>query len=174
MLGVYIHIPFCSNICSYCDFAKVYYNSKYINNYLDKLEIEIKERYKNEVVDTIYIGGGTPSSLSYLELKRLLDIIKVFKVKDDFEYTIESNVESLDIDKIKLLKDYGINRISLGVQSFDGKCLKILGRKHSKEEVFKCIKEIKSCGLTNINIDFMYAPELLSIHLNKAGKLLLG
>ena len=83
MLGVYIHIPFCKNICSYCDFCKMYYNKKYSNNYLNSLEKEIKDRYKNEEIDTLYIGGGTPSSLDIDELKKLFEIIKIFKLKSE-------------------------------------------------------------------------------------------
>ena len=80
MLGVYIHIPFCKNICNYCDFCKVYYKTGYVSRYLDSLELEIKNRYKFEEIDTIYIGGGTPSSLNIEELRRLFDIIKIFRL----------------------------------------------------------------------------------------------
>ena len=117
MLGVYIHIPFCKNICNYCDFCKVYYKTSYVSKYLDSLEIEIKSRYKNEEVDTIYIGGGTPSSLSIDELKKLFDIIKIFKLKDNYEFTIECNIELIDEEKLKLFKEVGINRLSFGVES---------------------------------------------------------
>ena len=79
IMSIYIHIPFCMSICTYCDFCKIIYNKKYINSYLDMLEKEIKERYKGEKVKTIFIGGGTPSSLDIDELKRLLDIVNIFK-----------------------------------------------------------------------------------------------
>ena len=74
MKSVYIHIPFCKNICSYCDFSKIYYNEKYIDKYLNALEKEIKKRYSNEIINTIYIGGGTPSSLTLKELEKLFSI----------------------------------------------------------------------------------------------------
>ena len=155
MLGVYIHIPFCKNICNYCDFCKVYYKTGYVSKYLDSLEIEIKKRYKNEQVDTIYIGGGTPSSLSLEELRRLFDIVKIFKLKDNYEFTIECNIENIDEDKLRLFKAGGINRLSFGVESFDKDILKILGRYHDEEMVFKNIFLSKKY-FDNINIDLIY------------------
>jgi len=155
MLGVYIHIPFCKNICNYCDFCKVYYKSEYVLNYLDSLELEIKSRYKNEMVDTIYIGGGTPSSLNIDELKRLFNIIKIFKLKDNYEFTIECNIESIDEDKLKLFKENRVNRLSFGVESFDKNIIKILGRYHDKEMIFKNI-ELSKKYFNNINIDLIY------------------
>lgn len=153
---IYIHIPFCSHICSYCDFPKVLYNKKYINNYLDSLDREIKERYKGENVVSIFIGGGTPTSLDYDELKRLFDITKLFNKSDDFEFSIESNIESLNEDKIKLLKKYNVNRVSLGVQSFNDGCLKELNRYHNKDMVFNVVSLLKKNGIVNISIDLIY------------------
>ena len=155
MLGVYIHIPFCKKICNYCDFCKVFYNEKYTLRYLDKLEDEIKSRYKGELVDTIYIGGGTPSSLSLLELRRLFDIIKIFKLKDKYEATIECNIEDICIDRLKLFKDNNINRLSIGVESFDKDNLLILGRSHNEDNIFKNIELCKKY-FDNINIDLIY------------------
>lgn len=155
-LGVYIHIPFCSSICSYCDFCKIYYDSRYLTQYLDSLEFEIKSRYKGEKVNSIYIGGGTPTCLGYQELERLLDMTNLFNKSDKLEFTIESNVESLDDRKIEILNKYNVNRISLGVQSFDDDCLRVLNRKHSKEMVTNVIRKLKTNGLTNINIDIIY------------------
>ena len=155
MLGVYIHIPFCKKICNYCDFCKVFYKTGYVSDYLDKLELEIKSRYNNEIIDSIYIGGGTPSSLSLLELKRLFNIVKIFRLKDNYEFTIECNIEYIDEEKLKLFKDNGVNRISFGVESFDKDILKILGRDHDKEMVFKNI-ELSKRYFDNINIDLIY------------------
>lgn len=153
---IYIHIPFCAQICSYCDFPKVLYNQKYINNYLENLEKEIKERYQNEEVYTIFIGGGTPTSLSYSELEKLLQITSNFQKNKNLEFTIESNIECLDIPKIKLLKKYSVNRVSLGVQSFNSKNLTELNRKHTKKEIFEVIKNLKKEGINNISIDLIY------------------
>jgi len=155
MLGIYIHIPFCKNICSYCDFCKVYYKTGYVSKYLDSLELEIKSRYKGKMVDTIYIGGGTPNSLNLDELRRLFDIIKIFKLKDNYEFTIECNIESIDEDKLKLFKENGVNRLSFGVESFDKSILKILGRYHDEEMIFNNINLSKKY-FNNINIDLIY------------------
>ena len=153
---IYIHIPFCDCICSYCDFCKILYNNKYINNYLDNLEKEINCRYKNELIKSIYIGGGTPSSLSYQELERLFNIIKIFKLDSNYEFTIECNVNNLDINKIKLFKDNGVNRVSLGVQSFNKEILTILNRSHTYKEVYNVINNLKNNNINNINIDLIY------------------
>ena len=156
IMSIYIHIPFCMSICTYCDFCKIIYNKKYINSYLDMLEKEIKGRYKGEKVKTIFIGGGTPSSLDKDELKRLLDIVNIFKRDEEIEFTIESNVESIDDNKLRLMKEYGVNRLSIGVESFDDNTLKLLGRTHNKDDVFNKVKMAKKY-FDNINIDLIYA-----------------
>lgn len=153
---VYIHIPFCNNICSYCDFSKVYYNKKYIDKYLDCLEEEINDRYKGNRIKSIYIGGGTPTSLDCDELDRLFDIISIFNKDDDIEFTMESNIESLDIDKIKIFRNNGVNRVSLGVQSFNNDVLRVLNRKHDKEQVIELVDKLKNNGIYNISIDLIY------------------
>ena len=153
-MSIYIHIPFCSNICSYCDFAKFYYNSDWVDNYLLSLEKEIKLNYKGEVVDTIYIGGGTPTVLNTNQLEKLLKITNLFK-KNDIEFTVETNVD-LSLEKIKLLKKYGVNRISIGVQTVNPKYLKFLNRNHTKEEVINLINLLKEYNF-NINVDLIYA-----------------
>lgn len=155
MLGVYIHIPFCNHICNYCDFCKIYYNSDYVSKYLDSLKLEINNRYKNEIVDTIYIGGGTPSCLNLDELKKLFDIIKIFRLKDNYEFTIECNIESIDESKLKLFRENGVNRLSIGVESFNEDILKILGRNHNKDMIFKNMYFSKKY-FNNINIDLIY------------------
>jgi len=157
MKSAYIHIPFCNNICSYCDFCKVFYNKKWINDYLNALELEIKTNYKGETLDTIYIGGGTPSSLNINELNKLFDILKIFKLNKTYEFTFECNIEDINIDKIKILKENKVNRLSIGVQSFNEKHIKLLNRHHTKEEVFKKIELLKNNGFDNINIDLIYA-----------------
>lgn len=153
--AVYIHIPFCNHICSYCDFAKMYYNKKWVNSYLDSLEYEINSNYNNEIINTIYIGGGTPTSLDLNELRKLFNIIKLFKKNKNIEYTIEANIENITEDKIKLCKEYGINRISIGIQTLNDKYIKYLNRYHEKEEVFNKIHMIKKY-IDNINIDLIY------------------
>lgn len=155
-MSIYIHIPFCNSICTYCDFCKIFYNKKYINDYLNNLEQEIKVRYKSEIVNTIFIGGGTPSSLDDEELIRLMNIIEIFKLNDNYEFTVECNIESITENKLKILKDNGVNRISIGVESFDKNIIKLLGRNHTKIDVYNKIKLVKKY-FDNINIDLIYA-----------------
>ena len=149
-MSIYIHIPFCNSICTYCDFCKILYNKKYINDYLDNLEKEIKVRYKSEIVNTIFIGGGTPSSLDDEELIRLMNIIEIFKL------TVECNIESITENKLKIMKKYGVNRISIGVESFDNSIIKLLGRNHTKKDVYNKMGIVKRY-FSNINIDLIYA-----------------
>ena len=153
-MSIYIHIPFCNSICTYCDFCKIFYNKKYINDYLNNLEQEIKVRYKSEIVNTIFIGGGTPSSLDDEELIRLMNIIEIFKLNDNYEFTVECNIESITENKLKIMKKYGVNRISIGVESFDNSIIKLLGRNHTKKDVYNKMKIVKRY-FSNINIDYV-------------------
>ena len=155
--AVYIHIPFCNYICAYCDFCKVFYNKEYVNRYLDALDKEINANYKGEIITSLYIGGGTPSSLSLGELEKLFSILKTFKLSKDCEITIEVNPDSLSLDKIKLFKDNGVNRVSLGVETINSKLQDVLERWTSKDRVVKCIDSLKSNDITNINVDLIYA-----------------
>ena len=155
-MSIYIHIPFCNSICTYCDFCKIFYNKKYIDDYLNNLEKEIKMRYKGEMVNTIFVGGGTPSSLNDVELIKLMNIIKVFKLNNEYEFTIECNVESITENKLKIMKKYGVNRISIGVESFDNSIIKLLGRNHTKKDVYNKMEIVKRY-FSNINIDLIYA-----------------
>ena len=157
MKSCYIHIPFCSDICSYCDFCKMRYNKEWIDTYLDSLRNEIENYYKGEKIRTLYIGGGTPSSLSIDELNKLFDIVSLLNLENLEEYTIECNIESLDNEKLILFKKNNINRLSIGIQTFNDKYLKLLNRNHTKEEVFEKIEMAKMIGFDNINVDLMYA-----------------
>ena len=163
---LYIHVPFCKTICSYCDFCHRVYDNDLVNKWLSVLEKEIKEKCKDNY-ETIYIGGGTPTSLSYEQLTKLLELIRPY-TKDVIEYTIEVNPESLDLNKINIFKQYGINRISMGVQSSNDELLKLLNRKHTFEDVEEKIKLLKDNGLKNISIDLMYSLPYQTIEiLNK-------
>lgn len=155
--SVYIHIPFCKIICSYCDFCKMYYNSKLINEYLDTLNSEIISKYNKKIIETIYIGGGTPNCLNDQELEKLFNILKQIKLSKKYEYTIECNIEYLTINQINLFKKYGINRVSIGIQTFNINHLSFLNRNHTKQEVFNKINLLKTNGIENINIDLIYA-----------------
>ena len=154
--SAYIHIPFCKSICSYCDFSKMYYNSNFVNSYLNALSNEIKEDYKGEILETIYIGGGTPSSLSIDELKHLFLITNTLNLSDNYEFTIECNIEDVNKEKLELFKNNKVNRISIGVQSFNNKILKYLNRKYDSEIILKKINLAKKY-FDNINIDLIYA-----------------
>ena len=156
MKSVYIHIPFCDTICSYCDFCKFLKNNEWIDKYLISLEREKNANYKGEVLDTIYIGGGTPSCLNVEELTKLFNVIKVLNKNKDYEFTFECNIENITEDKLKLLYENGVNRLSIGVQTFNEKYLSFLNRKHTKEEIINKINICKEIGFKNINIDLIY------------------
>ena len=126
-------------------------------DYLKELEKEIKNNYNNDVLKTIYIGGGTPSSLDLEELEYLFNILDSLIKDTNYEYTIECNVENLTEEKIKLFKKYGINRVSIGVQTFNEKYLKFLNRHHSRDDVINIINILKKYNINNINVDLIYA-----------------
>ena len=157
MKSVYIHIPFCSSICSYCDFSKFYYNEDWVNQYLEALNNEIDLNYKGEVLNTLYIGGGTPSCLNIEQLTKLFNIIKKFNLSTKVEFTFECNVENINKEKLEFLYKKGVNRLSIGVQTFNNDLLKTLNRHHTKEEVIEKINLAKSIGFNNINVDLIYA-----------------
>jgi len=152
--SMYVHIPFCKSICSYCDFTKVFYSFLYEEKYLDSLEEEIKKDNPNKC-NTIYIGGGTPSVLSNHGLERLLKLVSSYLEKD-YEFTIEVNPETIDEDKIRLFKKYGINRVSIGVESFSDEMLRILSRKHNFDDVKRCVDLLNKYGIDNYSFDFIY------------------
>ena len=153
----YIHIPFCEKICSYCDFCKMYYKEELVDRYLDSLEQEIDSIYKGEILDTIYIGGGTPSCLNINQLEKLFNILNKLNKSKNIEYTIEGNFSSTTKEKLLLYKKYGINRLSLGLESINKNNLKLLERNTSKEEAIETIKIMKDMGFNNINVDLIYA-----------------
>ncbi len=155
--ALYIHIPFCNKICSYCDFCKLLYTDKFIDKYLEALEKEILDTYHGEVIETIYIGGGTPSCLSYDKLERLFQILNVVKKSEACEFTIEGNFDSTSYEKLDLYKKYGVNRLSFGIETTNEKLLKFLNRDLDKKQVINIIDYSNKIGLDNINVDLMYA-----------------
>lgn len=154
--GIYIHIPFCNKICSYCDFCKNFYNEKIVEDYLNTLSKEVECNYKNECVNTIYIGGGTPSSLSIQMLDKLFSITNKIKLTDDYEFTFECNYEDITEELLIKLKDNKVNRLSIGFQTFNKKFEPILERTIDKEKMIKNVFLAKSF-FNNINVDLMYA-----------------
>lgn len=154
--SVYIHIPFCKTICSYCDFCKVFYNKNWTKKYLSALKKEIIDRYNKETIKTIYFGGGSPSSLSLEELDILLSYIYLFNLDYNPEITFECNLNDINKDLLKILKNYNVNRLSIGIQSFNEDNLLILGREHTYKEAKEKIALLRSMGFNNINLDLMY------------------
>lgn len=156
MRGLYIHIPFCKSICNYCDFTKLVSSKenqeKYINRLLDEIDY-----YDNELknIDTVYIGGGTPNSLPLNLLEKLLIKIKPILEKS-IESSIELNPEFINKDLVNLLTKYKINRVSIGVESFNDTILESINRKHKKDDVINSIKLLKKNNINNINIDLIY------------------
>ena len=152
--SIYIHIPFCNQICNYCAFSKMYYIEKWIQPYLKALKQEIESTYQQDIVDTIYIGGGTPTSLKPKELEQLLKITNIIQKSNHLEFTIECNIEDITKEKMNILKKYGVNRLSIGIQTFNRKHLKNLNRNY-QENYLEKVKLAKKY-FNNISIDLMY------------------
>ncbi len=155
--AVYIHIPFCNSICSYCDFCKVVYNNDWIKPYFEILNKEIDNAYMGEEITTLYIGGGTPSCLSINELKELFKITDKFKKSQDIEFTMECNINDLEEDKLKLFYEAGVNRLSIGIESFNPEKLQFMRRTSNFKDAKKKIEMARKIGFKNINLDLMYA-----------------
>ena len=151
--SLYIHIPFCEKICDYCDFTKLQYFRKFALPYLKALKEEL-DSYHIKKVKTIYVGGGTPTVLDDDLFLELLKIIKPY-AEDINEYTFEANPESLSLEKIKMLKEYGVSRVSIGVQTTNDKILEKLNRHHTFKQVKEAIKNLKENGIDNINVDLI-------------------
>lgn len=156
-IGIYIHIPFCKKKCFYCDFTAFQNLEFWIDSYFENLkkEIILYQKNMNVEVDSIYIGGGTPTYVDYHYIIELVEILKNFDLSHVKEFTIEANPNSLTLEKLKAYKNLGINRISLGVQSFDDKVLINIGRDHNKEIVLKDIENIRKAGFDNISLDMI-------------------
>ncbi len=168
MAGIYIHIPFCKQACHYCDFH-FSTSLQYKTAFLDALKKEIilrKNYLENEIISTIYFGGGTPSLLSQAELLGIIDSLKQnFVIHQDAEITLEANPDDLTDLKIKELKSTPINRLSIGIQSFYDKDLKLMNRAHSSSEAHNSVKLAQENGFNNITIDLIYGiPTLTHNH----------
>ena len=151
--SLYIHIPFCHKICDYCDFTKLQYFRNFAIKYLEALKDELNS-YQIKDLKTIYVGGGTPTALDDDLFEELLKIIGEYSSGVQ-EYTFEANPESLSLNKIKMLKSHGVNRVSLGVQTTDDKILKAVNRDHNFAKVKTAIKNLKEVGIDNINVDLI-------------------
>lgn len=155
MASLYIHIPFCKGICSYCDFAKLIYNQRWAFSYIEALKDEIDYYEIKEKMDTVYIGGGTPSALDNSLLEDLLSYVSPM-LKEGGEFTMEMNPEDANKEKLEILSRYGVNRLSFGVESSNEDLLKIMERRHSFEDAKSAISMAKEAGFSNISADFIY------------------
>lgn len=158
-IGLYIHIPFCIRKCQYCDFLSFPAGEEIMEQYINQLLIEMKVRsvlWKDRVVDTIFLGGGTPSILKEKQIEKIMQgIFSCFQVEKDAEITMEMNPKTVTEEKLKVCRENGINRISFGVQSFDDKYLKILGRIHGSRDFYENYDMARKVGFSNINLDLM-------------------
>ena len=167
--GLYIHIPFCVRKCRYCDFISFANSQEYADAYIDALRKEAAQ-YTGMEFDTVFIGGGTPSVLRANQLERLFDITNsTFKIAPETEFSIEVNPGTLDADKIAAIVNGGVNRVSIGVQSFDDNELAAIGRIHTAAQAIRAVEEIHSAGIKNINVDLMTSiPKQSSQSLRKS------
>ncbi|HEY9007539.1 MAG TPA: radical SAM family heme chaperone HemW [Ohtaekwangia sp.] len=160
MAGIYLHIPFCKQACYYCDFhfsTNLQRKHELVQALAQELVLR-KEYLGNDVINTIYFGGGTPSLLSEDELQLIMDTIyKNFRVNPQTEITLEANPDDLSISHLSKLRAAGINRLSIGIQSFDDQVLKFLNRAHDSRAATACVEEARQAGFNNISIDLIYA-----------------
>lgn len=155
--SAYVHIPFCTQICYYCDFSKVFIKNQPVDAYLQALIAEFRS-YQIKHLKTLYIGGGTPTAISAQQLDYLLtELTRDLDLANLEEFTIEANPGDLDAEKIAVLQKSAVNRVSLGVQTFNDKHLKQIGRSHNEAQIYETIDSLKAAGFHNISIDLIYA-----------------
>ncbi|GAB6152619.1 radical SAM family heme chaperone HemW [Desulfosporosinus burensis] len=166
MPSLYVHVPFCVQKCDYCAFysqALVDNPKELVSVYLESLEVESSTRQKDapQGVSSLFIGGGTPTALKDNELEQLMGMIhQFFSINSGAEKTVEGNPGTLSDEKLAILRRYGINRFSLGVQSFDDSLLRAVGRVHTAEQARKALQRLRAAGFKNVNLDLMFGlPE---------------
>ena len=164
MAGIYVHIPFCKQACTYCDF---HFSTSMRNksNVLEAIEKEAelrKDYFGEHSIQTLYFGGGTPSLMTGDELKSMVDVLRnQFNFATEIEFTFEANPDDLSTEKIQMLVENGVNRLSIGIQSFDDKYLEWMNRAHRSVDSLACVKRAQDAGITNISIDLIYGlPDL--------------
>ncbi|MDT2737024.1 radical SAM family heme chaperone HemW [Enterococcus pseudoavium] len=158
--SAYVHIPFCEHICYYCDFNKVFLEGQPVDEYIEALLKEAKLALLEHPVDkmeTLYVGGGTPTSLNAAQLERLLSGLREILPYQNGEFTVEANPGDLTADKLAVMKNFGVNRLSMGVQTFDDRLLKKIGRKHTAQDVYDTIRLLEEKDFQNVTIDLIYA-----------------
>ncbi len=180
MAGLYVHIPFCKQVCHYCDFH-FSTNQQVKTELVEQIAHELllqKDYLQGEPLETIYLGGGTPYLLAAAELDILFSAIhKNYKVSTTPEITVEANRDDLTPEKLRELKPFGVNRLSIGIQSFDEAVLRFLNRAHTANEAVECVELARNAGIKNISIDLIYSipgqpEEVLKKNLDKAFALL--
>jgi putative oxygen-independent coproporphyrinogen III oxidase len=159
--SLYIHVPFCEQICHYCDFNKFFLQNQPVDEYLDLCMEEmgktVKTHPQTELIETIYIGGGTPTALSTEQLQRLLEAVpKYFDLANGVEWTVEVNPGSADREKFEMMKNAGVNRLSIGAQTFDPELLKTINRDHGTGDAEQTVKMAQESGIANLSIDMMF------------------
>ena len=156
---IYIHVPFCARKCSYCDFAIAVRRAVPVDEFLHALEAELKQRAPSRLpVDSVYLGGGTPSRLGADGIARLMDLVRAkFEVGRDTEITIEANPDDVDPNQAQHWRDSGINRVSLGVQSFDDQVLQWMHRVHNSNAAVHAFQTLREKGFDNVSIDLIFA-----------------
>ena len=167
---IYIHIPFCKQACNYCDFhfsTSLQSKDDLVKALLKEIELQkgffSNDTTKSSAISTIYLGGGTPSLLNGDELKNLFATIrKFFPVEDGAEVTLEANPDDLSKEKLIAFRDAGINRLSIGIQSFDDDDLKWMNRAHHSVQAIQSVKDAQEAGFGNITIDLIYGAPLLT------------
>jgi oxygen-independent coproporphyrinogen-3 oxidase len=155
--SLYIHVPFCAHKCEYCAFYSEASSGELTNRYVAALERELELVASELRPQTIFFGGGTPSMLNLRQWQQILRTMERLNLLGAEEWTVECNPATVSADKAKLLRDYGVNRVSMGVQSLDEKLLDRLGRIHSREQVFKSFDILRAAGFANLNVDLMFA-----------------
>lgn len=163
--SAYIHVPFCAHRCCYCDFTLVAGRDELIDEYLNALEIDLRRLEQPRLIETLFLGGGTPTHLNPDQLSRLVELLRSwFWLTADCEFSVEANPVGLCDEKLSLLKDVGVNRISLGMQSFDDDVLKFLERDHRRNDIEEVIERVRR-KFDNFSLDLIFGVPGQSIDL---------
>src|SRR6266498_3493685 len=155
--SLYVHVPFCAHKCQYCAFYSEAAGGETVNRYVAALIRELELVAADLRPRTVFFGGGTPSLLNLRQWETILRAMERLDLLGAAEWTVECNPATVSLDKAKLLRDFGVNRISMGVQSFDAALLDRLGRIHTREMVFKSFDTLRRAGFDNLNVDLMFA-----------------
>jgi len=159
-LSLYLHIPFCVRKCAYCDFPSYSGQEEWLDEYICELCCDIflaSRRYKDRIINTVFIGGGTPSLLSPLNMQKIIHCIEYeFTLAPDAEITMEANPGTLTLENLKAYREIGVNRLSIGVQTLDDRLLRAIGRIHTRAEAIEAVHMAREAGFENINLDLMY------------------